>query len=160
MAASKPLLLQRLLQALGFHDVGVHRRAMADRADVLRDAVGVDVHAQVHAGLGRTAVAEGDHLAELPARIHMQQRNRRRRWRKRLEQQMQQHRTVLAHRIQHHRGPELGGDFAQDVDAFGLEPVEVRQGLQSHLGVVASAGRPADGRARRRSVWRRPPAPK
>ena len=62
------VLVQRLLQALGLHHVGVHGGAVADRADAVRDAVGIDVHAQVDAGLGRAAVAEGDHLAELPAR--------------------------------------------------------------------------------------------
>ena len=40
------VLVQRLLQRLGLHHVGVHGGAVADRADALRDAVGVDVHAQ------------------------------------------------------------------------------------------------------------------
>lgn len=88
-------MLQGLLQALGFHDVGVHGGTVADRANVLHNAVGVDVHAQVHPGLGRAAVAEGDHLAELPACVDMQQRDRRPRRRERLEQQVQQHRAVL-----------------------------------------------------------------
>ncbi len=127
-------LVQRLLQALGLHHVGVHGGAVGERADVLGDAVGVDVHAQFHSALGGAAVAERDHLAKLPARIHMQQRDRRRRRRERLQQQMQQHRTVLADRIQQHRIAELGGHLAQDVDALGLEPVEVGQGGRMHRG--------------------------
>lgn len=119
---------------------------MADRADVLRDAFRVDVHAQIHRGLGRTAVAEGDHLAEFPACVHVQQRDRRWRRGKGLEQQVQQHRAVLADRIQHHRRTELGGDLAQDVDALGLETVEMGkgwqgwQGWQGHQRVVGIGG--------------------
>jgi hypothetical protein len=37
----------------------------------------------------------------------------------------QQHRTVLAHRAQHHRVAEFGRDLAQDVDAFDFETIDV-----------------------------------
>ena len=76
------------------------------------------------------AVAERDHLAELPAGVDVQQRDRRARRVEGLDQQVQQHRAVLADRIQHHRVAELGRDLAQDVDAFGLEAVEVGERLQ------------------------------
>ena len=90
-----------------------------------------------HDGLARgigpfshgAAVAEGDHLAELPAGVDVQQRDRRARRMERLQQQVQQHRTVLADGIQHHRVAELGRDLAQDVDAFGFEPIEVGQSV-------------------------------
>jgi len=103
----------------------MHGGTVADRADAARHAIGVGVHAQLDTGLGGTPVAEGDHLAEFPAGIHVQQRDRRARGIKRLQQQVQQHRAVLAHRIQQHRVLELGGDFAKDVQAFGFEPIEV-----------------------------------
>src|SRR3546814_6377628 len=61
----EPALFQRLLQRLGLHHVGVHRGAVADRADALGDPLGIDVDAQLDAGLGSAAVAEGDHFAEL-----------------------------------------------------------------------------------------------
>ena len=127
MAASKPYWSSACFSALGLHHVGVHGGAVADRADALRDAVGVGVHAQVDAGLGGAAIAEGDHLAELPAGVDVQQRDRRRRRCERLQQQVQQHRAVLADRVQHHRVAELGRDLAQDVDALGFEAVEVAQ---------------------------------
>src|SRR5690606_23274089 len=58
--------LQRLLQREGLHHLGMHAGAVAERADAVAHAVGVDVDAKFHAGLGGAAVAEGDHLAELP----------------------------------------------------------------------------------------------
>src|SRR3546814_12892716 len=51
-----------------------------------------------------------------------------------LDQQVQEHRAVLPDRIHHHRIAELGCDLAQDVDALGLEPVQVgeRVGIWRH----------------------------
>src|SRR5690606_10758366 len=93
---------------------------------------------------------QGDHLAELPRAVHVQQRDRRTRRVEGLEQQVQQHRTVLAHRIQHHRIGEPGRCLAQDVDAFGLEAVEVGQRpwifLQEYL--------PCNTRTARSRGWR------
>ena len=102
---------------------------MTDRADALRQAIGIAVDAQVHAGLDGTTIPEGDHLAKLPRGIHVQQRDRRARRMEGLEQQVQQHRTVLADRIQQHRVAELGRHLAHDVDAFGFELVEVGQSV-------------------------------
>ena len=121
------VLVQRLLQALGFHYIGMHGGTVADRVDALRHAIGILMHVQLHAGFGGTLVAEGDHFAELPAGVHMQQRNRRTRRIKCLQQQVQQHRAVLAHGIQQHRVLKLGGHFAQDVQAFGFKPIQMGQ---------------------------------
>src|SRR5690606_18005891 len=68
---------QRLAQRLGLHDLGVPAGAVALRADALAHAVLVHVHAQLDPGFGRAAVAERDHLAELPGGVHVQQRDRR-----------------------------------------------------------------------------------
>jgi hypothetical protein len=38
---------------------------------------------------------------------------------------MQHDRRVLADRIKHHRVAALGGNFADDVDAFGFKPLQV-----------------------------------
>jgi hypothetical protein len=40
---------------------------------------------------------------------------------------VQQHRAVLADRIQHDRPLALGDDLAQDVDALGFEALQVRE---------------------------------
>ena len=53
-----------------------------------------------------------------------------------LPRQMQHHRGILADRIEHHRVAALGGDFADDVDAFGFEPLEMGQTI-GHENVAA-----------------------
>ena len=53
-------------------------------------------------------VAELDHLAELVGRVDVQQRERNRPGIERLLRQPQQHRRVLADRVEHHRPLELG----------------------------------------------------
>jgi hypothetical protein len=108
---------------------------VAERADAVANAVRVDVDPQLDAGLGGPAVAERDHFAELPGGVHVQQRDRRQRRRERLEQQVQQHRAVLADRVQQHRVAALGRDLAQDVQALGLEPVEVGRVSHGRCGV-------------------------
>src|SRR5690606_612857 len=127
-------LVQRLLERLGLHHVGVHGSTVADRADALGEAVRVGPGAQLDPGFLRAAVAERDHLAELPGGVHVQQRDRRPRRMEGLEQQVQQHRAVLADRVHHDRVADAGRDLAQDVDALGLEPVEVgeRIGIWGH----------------------------
>ena len=45
------VLVQRLLQTLGLHHVGMQRAAVVERVDVLLHALGVDVHDQLHADL-------------------------------------------------------------------------------------------------------------
>ena len=44
-----------------------------------------------------------------------------------LLRQMQHHRTVLAHRVQHHRVRSLGHNLAQDVNTLRLKAVEMSQ---------------------------------
>ena len=72
-------------------------------------------------------VAERDHLAELPGRVDVQERERRLRRIERLHRQVQHHRAVLADRIEHHRPLALGDDLAHDVDALGLEALKMRE---------------------------------
>lgn len=51
--------------------------------------------------------------------------------RKNLHRQMQQHRRILADRIQHHRLAEFRRHLAQD-DAFGFQPLQVVGGRGAH----------------------------
>jgi hypothetical protein len=64
----------------------------------------------------------------------MQQWKRQRRWVERLAGKVKQHRAVLADRVQQYRALALRDRLAQDVDALGLEPVEMRQ----HATTVAA----------------------
>jgi hypothetical protein len=53
---------------------------------------------------------------------------------------VQQHRTVLADRIHHHRIDELRRNLAQDVDALGFEAVKVGQhGRIRHQSILGEA---------------------
>ena len=120
------VLVERLLERLGLHDVGV-ARAMRERRDArgLAGLVGVDDELGVEALRG--LVAELDHLLELPARVDVQQRERDAAREERLAGQVQQDRGVLADGIHEQRLGELGRHLAEDVDAFGLEPGQVGQ---------------------------------
>ena len=87
----------------------------------------VGVHDEIEAELARGAIAEGDHVAELPGGVDVQQRERRLGRIERLARQMQQDGGVLADRIEQHRAAELRGGLAEDVDALGLQQVEMAQ---------------------------------
>ena len=123
------VLVQRLLQRLGLHHVGVHGGAVGQRRDALAHAVLVGVHEHVHVAVRRDAVTERDHLAEFPGGIDVQQRHRRPGGIKRLAQQVQQHRGILADRIQRHRMAEGRLHLAEDVDALRLQVVEMERWL-------------------------------
>ena len=94
------------------------------------DAIGVDAARDARPGwYGRSApcrrrgrfVAKGDHLAELPGRIDMQQREWRRSGGEGFAGEMQHDAGIFADRIEHDGTLELGGDFADDVDRLGLK---------------------------------------
>ena len=120
--------VERLLEALGLPQLGVHGRAVIERIDLALHAIRVDVDQQVHPRAGRRAVAERVHVAELPRRVHVEQRKRRRARIERLAREVEHHRAVLAHRVEHDRPLALRDGFAHDVDALRLERLEVAQG--------------------------------
>ena len=92
----------------------------------------VGVHDQPKAVLAAERVAKRDHVAELPARIDVQQRERQRARVERLHGEPHHDRRVLADRVQHHRVLELGRHLADDVDALGLELLQMRQQVPAH----------------------------
>ena len=112
---------------------------MIERVDPLRDAGRIGVHQQLEPKRARRRVPEGDHLAEFPRGIHVQQRKRQLRGIKRLARQMQQNRGVLADRIQQHGLAAFRRHLAHDLDALILQPPEVKMGgrrqgrIHSHL---------------------------
>jgi len=121
-------LVECLLQPLGLPHIGVER-AVVERVDAALLGFGVVVDQQLHAAFLGHPVAQTIHILELPGRVHVQQRERRRRRVERLARKVQHHCTVLAHGIQHHRTLRLGHDLADDVDRLGLEPFEMGEGL-------------------------------
>jgi hypothetical protein len=118
--------VERLFERLRLHDVGVARRAMAERGDIVAKPVRVGVGDQIKAVPGCHRIAEGDHLGKLPAGIDVQQRKRQLARVKRLQCQMQKHRGILADRVEHHRSFELGCNLTKDVDCLVLERLEMR----------------------------------
>src|SRR5471030_2823057 len=121
------VLVQSLLEALGFHDVSVLGAAVGERVDALRHAIGVYVHQQVQAQLFNHAVAKAVHFLEFPLRIDMHHRKRQLAREERLARKVQHHGGVFTDGVQHHRVIELGGDLADDVDAFRLQLFQMRQ---------------------------------
>ena len=58
----------------------------------------------------------------------------------RLHRQVQHHRAVLADRVQHHRPLALGHHLAHDVDALGLQALQVSEVRAATCDALASSG--------------------
>ncbi len=101
---------------------------MIERVDPALLGLGIGPHQQLHPGVLRRLFAQRIHVLELPRRVDMHQREGRRRGIERLLRQVQHHRAVLADRIEHDRLGRLGRDLTHDMDALGLEPLQVRKG--------------------------------
>ena len=93
----------------------------------------VAVNDQLHAGRVRGTVAQLVHGAEFPGGIDMEQREGRRCREESLLRQVQHHRAVLAHRIEHDGLRRLGHHLAHDVDSLRLEALEMGEGRRCHI---------------------------
>ena len=121
--------VERLLQGLGLHHLGVQGRTGVDRIDAAGDPVLVGVDLQVDAIAVHDHVAVADHVPELPGGVDVQQGERGLGRIEGLDRQVQHHPRVLADRIEHDRVVERRGHLADDLDGLGLEPAQVvRQG--------------------------------
>src|SRR5699024_8474977 len=69
------VFVQRLLERLRFHDVGMHGGSMRKRINTLLHAFRIGVHDKLDAGFPSASIAETDNLLELPLRIHMHDGN-------------------------------------------------------------------------------------
>jgi hypothetical protein len=118
------VMVERLFQPLRLPHIGV-KRAVIEGIDAARFRFGVAPNEQVHARRAGRLFPERIHVAKLPRRIDMEQRERRRRGMERLARQVQHHRRILADRIEHDRTLRLGHDLAHDMDRFGFEAVEM-----------------------------------
>ena len=116
----KPILIQRLLERLGFHDIGVFGAAVVERVDIGCPPLFVGVHDQFHTRLFSHAVTELDHFAKLPRGVHVHQRE----WRctgvKSFARQVQHYRRIFTDGVHHHRVGELSGNFTDDMDRLGF----------------------------------------
>ncbi len=88
--------VEGLAQRLRLHHLGVDLAARRDGRNAARQAFFVDMDAQVEPEAARRLVAEGDHLAEFPGGVDVQQRKGKRRGMERLQRDMQHRAGVLA----------------------------------------------------------------
>src|SRR5262249_24376810 len=107
--------------------------------DVAREAVMVRVDDEVEPELRHRAVAERDHVPELPRRVDMQQRKWRLRRPEGLAREMQEDRGILADGIKQHGAAELRRRLAEDMDALSLEELEMRD-ERGHAALPARCG--------------------
>ena len=119
------VLVERLLQGLRLENVGVDGRGMIDRIDAALNPVLVDMHDEFEAELLRLLVAERDHVAEFPSRVDVEQGERRLLGPECLARKMQQDGGVLADRVHQDGLAELRRRLAKNVNALGLEQVEM-----------------------------------
>jgi hypothetical protein len=117
--------IKRLLEAVGLPHLGVERRAVVERIDAALLGLRVAVDDQLHSGLGGGAVAKLVHRPELPHRVDVKEREGRLRRGEGQPGELEQHRAVLAGRIEHNRPLALGRSLTQYVDRLGLEPLEM-----------------------------------
>ena len=112
------VLVEGLLERLGFHDVGVHFGAMCKWSNTLIHAVLIDVDEQIHPHLFGHPVTKFDHFFELPGRINVEQGKWRSGGGKCFLGQVQHDCRIFADGIQHHRILKLGNHLTNDVDAL------------------------------------------
>src|SRR5579871_2652587 len=120
------VFVERLLQGLRLHHLCMQCRARVERIDAALKTILVHMHDQAQAKALRGFVAKADHLMEFPGRIDMEKRKR---WLGRIEglhRQMKHYRRILPDRVEHHRVLELGGNLADDLNAFGFEALQMR----------------------------------
>ncbi len=122
--------VQGLLQPLGLPHVRM-QGAVIKGVDPLGQGFGILVHDEVEAELPGRALAHLVHRLELPGGVHMQQREGRAGGEKSLGRQMQHDRRVLSHRIEHDRALALGDHLAEDLQALGLQALQMGEGGQA-----------------------------
>ena len=118
------MLVKRLLQRFGLHDLGVTRRSMGKGANPVSKPVRIGVDQQIKPELCHSLVSEFDHLAKLPGCVDMQEPERRLCRIERLQRQMQHHCAVLADGIEKHGIFGFGRDLAKNLHRLGLKQVE------------------------------------
>ena len=114
----------------------------------------VDVDQQLHAVLFGHAVRNSYNLRELPGRVDVEQRKRRRARVECLPREVQHDRRVLPSRVEHHRAAKLGHDLAHDVESTPLRAGrrwgrggEAVSGEAPPAGLCRAVSAPAPARA-------------
>ena len=98
--------------------------AVSEGGHALGNCLQIGLHLEVEVELLAHALAELDHLAELPGGVDMHDLEGNRCGRERLAREVQEDRGVLADRIEQDGPTEGTGDLAIDVDSLGLKGIE------------------------------------
>lgn len=129
------MMTERLFQRLRLHHVGVNLASMRDWIDSSAQSFGIGIDDEIEPELfAHVPVAICVHVAKFPGRIDVEQ------WEgefarvKRLAREMEQNGAVFADRVKHHRPLETRDDFSNDVNALGLERLEMRELSMGHEG--------------------------
>ena len=128
----KAVVIERLLQPFRLPHVGM-QGTMIERVDPALLRFGIMVDKQFHAALLRHPVTQLVHVLELPGRIDVKQRKRRRRGIKGLARKMQHHGRILADAVEHHWLLRLRNNLAHDMNALSLKPLKMCQNTR-HFG--------------------------
>ena len=127
------VFVEGLPQALRLHDVGVDLAAVREGVDPLGPPLLVDMDDELEAELlGDVLVAELVHVAELPRRVDVHEREGGLGRKEGLLREAHHDGRVLADRVKHDRVFKLGGHLADDVDALGLELTEMGEVVGGH----------------------------
>ena len=116
------LRLQQSAAALGVEHNGIRPR---------RNGGFVAPDQQLRANGAGHRIAKREHLRELEAGVHMQQRKGNRRRIKGLLRQPQHDGRILADRVEHDGSLEFRSHFAQNVNALRLQQAQMAQALRS-----------------------------
>lgn len=123
------VFVERLLEPLGLHDVGVLAAAVHEGVDVHGQTVRVLVDDEIQPVLLGGLVPELDHLLELPVGVHVEHGEGDLARVEGLAGQVQHDGGVLADGVHHHRVFKFGGHLADDMDALGFQLLQVSQSL-------------------------------
>ena len=126
------MFLQGHQQCLGFHQVGVYLAAVSKGTHSLLVGFPVVFDDQVPIMFCGISVAEFDHFTEFPFRVDVHERERYAAGVKRFFGQPHHYRGILADRIEHHRVAEFGSYFADDMDGFGFQRLQMGQVVCFH----------------------------
>jgi len=108
-----------------------HRWVPTRTAACLRNRFDIVWDYEARTELGGVTVAKLDHLSELIRGIDVEGVGKHRRRMERLLRKPQQHRRVLADRVQHHGSFEFSDDLADDPDALRLQGST--SGIKGHV---------------------------
>ena len=126
------MLPKRRHQGLGLQQLRTHRAGPVFHAADALQRFGVGADDQLEVVLAGHPVAKLDHLAELEGGVHVHQRERKLVRIERLLGQPEHDRRVLADRVEHHGVLELRNHLSEDMDALGLQLLQMCQVIAGH----------------------------